>query len=277
MDKMLSTGVFFYNPKGTVPDPINYAELSTYILKFPFVKQVWNFEDFLWNEENLLSRIKTYQLERLVIAGPTPGIVKTLFSKVMMIAGLDPGNVILASFAEQGIRKSHDIGRAKSLLAATLFDIPYEIAFIPEDFPVEKATLVIGGGIAGIQASLEIANSNNTVYLVEKSGTIGGKMATFDKTFPTLDCAACILTPKMVEVNQNPNIKLMSYSEVLGVSGMPGNFTVKILKKARKVNVSTCIGCGTCAEKCPAQAPSEFDAGTSMRKAIYIPFPQAVP
>jgi heterodisulfide reductase subunit A len=102
-------------------------------------------------------------------------------------------------------------------------------------------------------------------------------MATFDKTFPTLDCAACILTPKMVEVNQNPNIKLMTYCEVQEVSGVPGNFNITIHQKARKVNVATCIGCGTCAEKCPAQAPSEFDAGTTMRKAIYIPFPQAVP
>ena len=104
---------------------------------------------------------------------------------------------------------------------------------------------MIGGGIAGIQAALEIAYSNNLVYLVEKSGTIGGKMATFDKTFPTLDCAACILTPKMVEVNQHPYIKLMSYSEVREVSGVPGNFSVKVLKKARKVNIQTCIGCGT--------------------------------
>ena len=274
---MQPTAVFFYNPKGVVPDPIDYNELAAYVLKFPFVKQVYRYDDFSWNEENLLSRIGSNQLERLIIAGAVPGIVKTLFSKIMLIAGKDPGNVILASFAEHGIRKANDIDRAKSLLAAIISDIPYEIAVVPEEFPVDPATLVIGGGIAGIQAALEIANSNNLVYLVEKSGTIGGKMATFDKTFPTLDCAACILTPKMVEVNQNPHIRLMTYCEVLDVNGKPGNFTVRILKKARKVNVTTCIGCGTCAEKCPAQAPSEFDAGTTMRKAIYIPFPQAVP
>ncbi len=277
MEKMQPTAVFFYNPKRAVPDPIDYNELTAYVLKFPVVKQVWQYDDFLWNEENLVSRIEMHQLERLIIAGAVPGIVKTLFSKIMSIAGKDPENVILASFAEQGIRKAKDIARAKSLLATSIFDIPYEIAVVPEEFPVDPATLVIGGGIAGIQAALEIANSNSQVYLVEKSGTIGGKMATFDKTFPTLDCAACILTPKMVEVNQNTQISLMTYCEVLDVSGTPGNFTVKILKKARRVNVSTCIGCGTCAEKCPAQAPSEFDAGTAMRKAIYIPFPQAVP
>ncbi len=277
MEKMQPTAVFFYNPKNAVPDLIDYNDLAGYVQKFPVVKQVWQYDDFLWNEENLLGRIELHQLERVIIAGAVPGTVKTLFSKIMSIAGKDPGNVILASFSEQGIRKTNDIVRAKSLLAAAISDIPYEIAVVPEEFPVEPATLVIGGGIAGIQAALEIANSDNLVYLVEKSGTIGGKMATFDKTFPTLDCAACILTPKMVEVNQHTRINLMSYCEVLDVSGTPGNFTVKILKKARRVNVSTCIGCGTCAEKCPAQAPSEFDAGTMMRKAIYMPFPQAVP
>jgi heterodisulfide reductase subunit A len=277
MEKMLSTAVFFYNPKGAIPDPFDYNDLAAYVRKFPFVKQVWKYDDFLWNEENLLARLEMYQIDRLVIAGLVPGIIKTLFSKIFSIAGKDQENLILASFAEQGIRKAKDIPRAKALLAASLYNVPYEIAVIPEEFPVEQATLVIGGGIAGIQAALEIAYSNNPVYLVEKSGTIGGKMATFDKTFPTLDCAACILTPKMVEVNQNPNIRLMTYCEVMDVKGIPGKYSVKILKKARRVNISTCIGCGTCAEKCPAQAPSEFDAGTTMRKSIYIPFPQAVP
>lgn len=142
---------------------------------------------------------------------------------------------------------------------------------------VNHETLVIGGGIAGLQASLEIANSNNQVHLLEKTGTIGGHMAMFDKTFPTLDCAACILTPKMVEAGQHPNINLMTYSEVRQVSGRPGNFMVKILKKARRVDLGACIGCGVCAEKCPSKVSSEFDAGTSLRKAIYIPFAQAVP
>ncbi|OFZ79851.1 MAG: hypothetical protein A2583_06175 [Bdellovibrionales bacterium RIFOXYD1_FULL_53_11] len=145
------------------------------------------------------------------------------------------------------------------------------------DAKVNSNTLVIGGGIAGIQASLEVANAGYQVYLVEKSGTIGGHMAMFDKTFPTLDCAACILTPKMVEVGQNPNIKLMTLSEVKEVRGAPGNFKVKIEMKTRRVDIATCIGCGICTEKCPARAPSEFDAGISQRKAIYIPFPQAVP
>lgn len=150
-------------------------------------------------------------------------------------------------------------------------------AIASDGFSVNPVTLVIGGGIAGIQASLEIANAGQKVFLVERTGTIGGYMATFDKTFPTLDCAACILTPKMVEVGQNQNIKLLTYSEVTSIDGPPGNYRVKILKKARYVNLATCIGCGTCAEKCPVRVHSEFDAGTTLRKAVYIPFPQAVP
>lgn len=144
-------------------------------------------------------------------------------------------------------------------------------------YPVRPETLVIGGGIAGIQAALEIAAAGEKVYLVEKTGTIGGHMAMFDKTFPTLDCAACILTPKMVEVGQNPKIEVMTMSEVTEVTGKPGDFTVTVSKGARQVNEADCIGCGICAEKCPRSVPSEFDAGTGMRKAIYIPFPQAVP
>ena len=272
-----STGIFFYNPSGLLPDPLDYPELARYSLEFPNVARIWQYSDFPWNEENIIQKIEAHDLDRLIIAGALPGTVKTLFSKTMALAGKDPNKVLLASFNEYGICVNNDINRAKSVLACVISDLPYEIVALPEDAPVNTATLVIGGGISGIQASLEIANGNSLVYLVEKSGTIGGKMATFDKTFPTLDCAACILTPKMVEVNQNPNIKLMSYCEVQEVTGEAGNFTVRILQKARKVNVTTCIGCGTCAEKCPAQAPSEFDAGTTMRKAIYIPFPQAVP
>lgn len=140
-----------------------------------------------------------------------------------------------------------------------------------------NTTLIIGAGIAGIQAAIEIANSGNKVILVEKSGTIGGHMAMFDKTFPTLDCAACILTPKMAIVGQHPNIELLTLSEVIALKGKAGDFEVQVIKHPRRVDEKTCIGCGTCTEKCPGKALSEFDSGTTLRKSIYIPFPQAVP
>ena len=143
---------------------------------------------------------------------------------------------------------------------------------------VNPATLVVGGGIAGLQATLELADAGYHVYLVEREPSIGGHMAQFDKTFPTLDCSACILTPKMSEVGQHENVTLLTYSELEEVSGSVGNFKVKIRKKARYVDYDKCTGCGICIEKCPRKVVDDvFEAGMGNRKAIYTPFPQAVP
>jgi heterodisulfide reductase subunit A len=141
----------------------------------------------------------------------------------------------------------------------------------------EKSVLVIGAGVAGIQAAIDVANQGIKTYLVEKSPSVGGHMAQLDKTFPTLDCSACILTPKMVDVARHPHIELLTYSEVKEVSGTAGNFTVKIEKKPRYIDENTCTGCGHCAIHCPVEVPSEFDEGIGVRRAIYVPFPQAVP
>jgi len=141
------------------------------------------------------------------------------------------------------------------------------------------AALVVGGGIAGIQAALDIADAGFQVYLVERSPSIGGRMAQLDKTFPTLDCSSCILTPKMVDAGRHPNIELLTYSEVSSVSGQAGDFRVGIKKKPRYVDVDKCRGCGLCAEACrlSGRVPSDFNAGIAKRAAIYVPFPQAVP
>ncbi|MDH4136354.1 MAG: CoB--CoM heterodisulfide reductase iron-sulfur subunit A family protein [Anaerolineae bacterium] len=142
----------------------------------------------------------------------------------------------------------------------------------------EPAALVIGAGIAGIQASLDIADAGFKVYLVEREPTIGGRMAQLDKTFPTLDCSACILTPKMVDAGRHPNIELLTYSEVVDLEGQVGDFRVKVKKKPRYVHEELCTGCGLCVEACVwKKVPSEFNAGVAMRSAAYIPFPQAVP
>ena len=141
----------------------------------------------------------------------------------------------------------------------------------------EPAVLVIGGGVAGIQASLDLGERGLPVYLVEKTPSIGGRMAQLDKTFPTMDCSICILAPKMIEVSRQPNVKLLTNSEVQEVSGEAGNFHVKVLKKARFVDENKCVGCGTCATKCPVKCPDEFNMGLSERRAIYVPFAQAVP
>jgi heterodisulfide reductase subunit A len=140
-----------------------------------------------------------------------------------------------------------------------------------------QGVLVIGGGIAGEQASLDLADQGFTVYLVERNPSIGGRMAQLDKTFPTMDCASCIGTPKMVEVGMHPNIKLLTYSEVKEISRVGKHFVVKVLRKPRYVDETKCIGCGLCAQNCPIETPNEFDERLGLRKAIYVPFPQAVP
>jgi heterodisulfide reductase subunit A len=139
------------------------------------------------------------------------------------------------------------------------------------------SALVVGGGVAGMQAALDIANQGFKVYLVERSPSIGGRMAMLDKTFPTLDCSACILTPKLSEVARHPNIKLMTYSEVGSVTGFAGNFKVKVRQKARCVREDLCSGCGDCEANCPVEVANEFDQGLGFRKAIYVLFPQATP
>jgi heterodisulfide reductase subunit A len=140
-----------------------------------------------------------------------------------------------------------------------------------------RSVLIIGGGIAGIQASIDLANMGLQVYLVEQTPSIGGRMAQLDKTFPTNDCSMCILAPKMIESAGHENVQLLTYSEVTEVSGVAGDFRVTVRRKPRYVDVSRCTGCGDCAEKCPRRVPDEFNVGLGKRKAIYLPFPQAVP
>ena len=167
--------------------------------------------------------------------------------------------------------------KAKALVSAAVRRVYYQQPLEARKVPINPNTLVVGGGIAGIQAALKIADSGHKVYLVERTPSIGGHMAQLDKTFPTLDCSACILTPKMTLVGSHPYIELMTYSEVEEVSGYVGNFKVKIRKKARYVDEDKCTGCGLCQKKCPWKVPSEFDVGLGKRKAIYTPFAQAVP
>jgi heterodisulfide reductase subunit A len=226
---------------------------------------------------DLSARIRRHRLDRVVIAGDSPGYFKPSFTTAMVLAGGNPDEVRLASFRGHGAVNADFTDRAKGIVACAVLGVPYTLAAIPSDTRVHPATLVIGGGVAGIQAALEVADAGIQVYLVERTPTIGGHMAMFDKTFPTLDCAACILTPKMVAVAQHDHIDLMTNAEVKEIAGSPGAYKVKVLRRARRVDVKACVACNACSDVCPVSVPSEFDSGIATRKSIYIPFPQAVP
>ncbi len=196
--------------------------------------------------------------------------------------GLNPFLCEMANIREHcsWVHEDRDEATAKAIdLVRTIVEkVKRNRPLEPIKVPVTKRALVIGGGIAGIQAALDIADGGHEVVLVEKEPSIGGHMASSRETFPTLDCSQCILTPRMVEVAQHPNITLHTYSEVEKVEGYVGNFKVTIRKKARCVDEDLCTGCGDCQKACPAKKiPSEFDAGLGKRTAIYVPFPQAVP
>ena len=233
-------------------------------------------------QEMIKKDIKEYNLNRVVVAACSPRLHEPTFRRCVAEAGLNP---FLFEFAnirehcswvhmhepEKATEKAKDLVRM-AVAKARLLE-PLEFIKVG----VTKRALVIGGGVAGIQAALDLADMGFETILVEKSPSVGGRMAQLDKTFPTNDCSICILAPKMVDVAKHPNVKLYAYSEVVDVQGYIGNFKVKIMKKPRYVDETKCTGCGQCAEVCPIEVPNEFDMGLGMRKAIYKPFPQAVP
>jgi heterodisulfide reductase subunit A len=278
MVKESRTGVYICQAGTAAADSVDLQAVAKYAEKLPGVVLV----NVIGNNPNLDpvslgEQIRKERLDRIIVAADSPGYYKPAFVRGLALAGGDPENVVLASFVGNGAGAQGSTERAKAVVNCAVHGVPFGLAATPKDKTVHPDTLVIGGGVGGIQVSLEIAGAGKKVYLVEKFGTIGGKMAMFDKTFPTLDCAACILTPKMVSVGQDKNITLWTYSEVEGVSGSPGNYKVTVRKHARRVDEVACVACNACAEICPTVVPSEFDAGISTRKAIYIPFPQAVP
>lgn len=226
--------------------------------------------------------IKEHNLTGVVICSCSPRMHEATFRKAVASVGLNPYMLEVANIREQcsWIHKDMATGTEKAIILAraAVAKVCLNAPLIAGESPVKKRALVIGGGIAGIQTALDIADAGFEVDIVEKNATIGGKMAQIDKTFPTLDCAACILTPKMVDVAQHEKINIYAYSEVDAVKGFVGNFNVTIRKKARYVKEDVCTGCGLCTEKCPQKkVPNEFNLGMDNRRAIYIPFAQAVP
>jgi heterodisulfide reductase subunit A2 len=226
--------------------------------------------------------IKKEKLTRVVVGACSPHLHEKTFRRACSNAGMNPYLMDLTNIREHCSWVHKDRAqateKARALISAAVQRVKYQEPLEPMFVDVNPATLVIGGGIAGLQATMELADAGYHVYLVERMPSIGGHMAQFDKTFPTLDCSACILTPKMSEAGQHENVTLLTYAELEEVSGSVGSFKVKIRQKARCVDYDACTGCGICVEKCPRKVlDTEFEAGMGNRKAIYMPFPQAVP
>ncbi len=233
-------------------------------------------------QELIEADIKEKGLTRVVVAACSPHLHEQTFRGACERAGMNPYLCEMASIREHvswvHTDKAAATAKSKSIVGGTVKRVALHEELEPMTVPINPATLVVGGGIAGIQAALEIADSGFPVYLVEREPSIGGHMAQFDKTFPTLDCSACILTPKMVSVDTHPNITMLTWSEVEQVDGYVGNFTVTVRKRARYITEADCTGCGICIEKCPKKVVDNiFEAGLGYRKAVYRPFAQAVP
>ena len=281
---MQKIGVFVCWCGSNIAATVDVEAVSQALSKEPGVVFSTNYQYMCsqTGQDLIQERVRELGLTGVVVCSCSPRMHENTFRKTCEKAGLNPYMVEIANIREQcswihkdkaeATKKAIILGRAA--IAKVMLNAPLQAG----TSPVKKRALVIGGGIAGIQTALDIADAGFEVDIVEKKPTIGGKMTQIDKTFPTLDCAACILTPKMVDCAQNEKIHIYAYSEVAAVKGFVGNFKVTIRKKARFVDTTKCTGCGLCTEKCPQKkVPNEFNLGLDTRRAIYIPFAQAVP
>ena len=228
--------------------------------------------------------IAGHQLNRVVVASCSPLLHEPTFRRAITRAGINAFFLQMVNIREHvswvHLDKQKATEKTKDLVRAAVRRVALHKPLQKRKVPINPNALVVGGGIAGIHAALTLAEAGKRVYLIEREPTIGGHMAMFDKTFPTLDCAACILTPKMTTVGSHPNIKLWTYSEVVQVDGYVGNYKVKVKRKPRYINEELCIGCQECITAClykEGKFPDEFNLGLSKRKPVYLPFPQAVP
>lgn len=280
---MSRIGVFVCHCGLNIAKTVRVSELAEFARTLPdvVVAEDYKFMCSTPGQELIQNDIKKYNLDRVIVAACSPLMHEKTFRKVVENAGLNQYLLTIVNVREQDswVTEDEDVAtaKAKALINGAVYRARLLQPLTSRFIDVNPDVMVLGGGIAGIQSALELAETGKKVYLVERSPTIGGHMAQFDKTFPTLDCSACILTPKMDAVLQNPNIELLTYCEVEEVKGFVGNFDIKIRQKARYVDHDKCNACLACTEKCPGRGLSEWDEGLVKRKAIYIPFPQAVP
>ena len=284
MNEEVRVGVFVCHCGVNVGGVVDCPEVAEYAKTLPNVEFATDYK-YMCSDPGqgmIQDAIKEHNLNRVVVAACSPRLHEPTFRRCVEEAGL---NKFLFEFAnlreqdswvhmtmpEEATAKAKDLTRM-AVAKARLLE-PLEASKVA----VEKKCLVIGGGVTGIQSALDLGDMGFETYLVERNPTVGGRMGQLDKTFPTLDCSMCILAPKMVDCSKHENINLLTYSEVKEVDGYIGNFDVTVERKARYVIEDDCTGCGQCQEICPIEIPNYYDEGVGMVKAIYIPFPQAVP
>lgn len=284
MNDDVRVGVYICHCGSNIAGTVDVAEVARWAADLPFVVAAHDYKFMCSSlgQELIEKDIHEKSVNRVVVASCTPHLHESTFRNACARAGLNPYLFEMANIREQDswvtVDKAEATKKAKALVAAAVSRVVHQQPLNSLFVPIDPNVLVVGGGVTGIQAALEIADSGKHVYLVEREPSLGGHMAQFDKTFPTLDCSACILTPKMFNVGNHKNITMLTWSEVEKVDGYIGNFTVTIRKRARYIDQSLCTGCGVCQEKCPKKVVDDvFEAGLGYRKAVYTPFPQAVP
>jgi len=281
---MSRVGVFVCHCGENIGATVDCAQVAKAAAGFPGVVEAVDYKYMCSDPgQNLLKEaVKTKRLDGVVVAACSPRMHEPTFRRATEEAGLNPFLCEMANLREHcswvHLKADSTTAKAIDLVRLQVEKVKRNRPLHPIRVPVTRRALVLGGGIAGIQAALDIANAGHEVILVEKSPSIGGHMSQLSETFPTLDCSQCILTPRMVEVARHPKVTLYTWSELEKLEGFVGNFKATIRKKARKIDESICNGCGVCQQKCPVKKiPDEFNEGLSFRKAIYVPFPQAVP
>lgn len=280
----MKIGVFICHCGFNIAEVVDIPTISEIISKLDDTTVIT--DDYVCSEQGLnklKEKIEADQIDRVVIASCSPKVHELLFRNALEDAGINKYLLEIANIREHCSwvhrgEKQSATDKALDLIMAAIAKVKRLSPLTPKKVPVKDSALVVGGGVAGIKAALSLGDLGIKTYLVEREPSIGGHMAMFDKTFPTMDCSICILAPLMVEASHHPNIELLSYSEILEINGHIGNYKIKITKKPRYVNESLCVGCiETCANACPIELPDEYNGSYSTRKAIYLQLPQAVP
>ncbi|MFW9973928.1 MAG: FAD-dependent oxidoreductase [Candidatus Thorarchaeota archaeon] len=277
-------GVFLCHCGSNIAGVIDMQKLSDAVRNLPNVEFVSDYKYVCSKpgQQTIKESLKKHKLNGIVIASCSPRMHEPTFRQTLREIGLNPFLLEIANIREHvsWIHADDPVAateKAIDLLRMAIARARLLEPLVEPEVAIERSTLVIGGGIAGISAALDLANAGFKVYLIERESSIGGMMSRWDKTFPTLDCSSCILTPRMAEVGNHENITLLTMAEVKEVDGFVGNFKVKIRQKPRYVDIEKCTSCGDCSDICPVDVPAEFEANLSYRKAIFLPFAQAVP